>query len=105
MMRRDRLQQRIGKNAAVFMAGVLDYITSEIMECSGDITEGAKKKRIIPRHIKLALSNDEELMKITAGSIIHEGGVKPHIEEALIQKQKKGKAVKKNVPVDASQEV
>ena len=102
MMRRDRLQQRIGKQAAVFMAGVMDYITSEILECSGDMADSAGKKRVNPRFLKLAISNDDELLKLTAGSIIAEGGVKPHIEEALLP-QKKGKKAKM-VP-DASQEV
>ena len=103
MMRRDRLSQRIGKGAAIFMAGVMDYIASEILECSGDVALGSNKKRINPRHIKLALANDEELIKLTAGSIIHEGGVKPHIEEAHLPK--KGKTQKKMIAVDASQEV
>ena len=103
MMRRDRLQQRIGKSSAVFMAGVLDYICSEILECSGDVAETAGKKRINPRHLKLAIANDEELTKLTIGSIIHEGGVKPHIEEAHLPRKKGGKKAKL-VP-DASQEV
>ena len=103
MMRRDRLQQRIGKGAAVYMAGVLDYIASEILECSGDVAESAGKKRINPRHLKLAIANDDELLKLTAGSIIHEGGVNPHIEEFLLPAKKGGKKTK--TAPDASQEV
>ena len=101
LMRRDRLQQRIGKNAAVFMAGVLDYLTCELLEVSGDVALEAHKKRINPRHLKLAISNDDELVKLTVGSTIHEGGVKPHIEDYLLPKKKGGK---KMMP-DASQEV
>ena len=80
LMRTDRLGQRIQKNAAIFMAAALEYIATELWDSAGTIAQEAGKKRIIPRHIKLAISQDEELSKILAGSVIHEGGVRPHIE-------------------------
>ena len=103
LMRRDRLNGRIGRSASVYMAAVLDYIANEILETSGDMAEQHKKKRINPRHLKLALDADNELMKLTSGSIIHQGGFKQHIEEALLPAKKgKKKAAGK---VEASQEV
>ena len=91
LMRRDRLNERIGKPATVVMAAVIDYLAQEILEVAGDVALKAGKKRIIPRHVKLALSNDEELQKVCANCVIHEGGVNPHIEEALFPKKGKGK--------------
>ena len=70
------------------MAGIMDYIAGEILELAGENAIQDKKKRINPRHIKLAIANDDELNKLLAGCVIHEGGVKPHIEEALLPNKK-----------------
>ena len=37
MMRRDRLNERISKQAAIYMAGCIEYLAQEIVEMSGDI--------------------------------------------------------------------
>ena len=37
MMKKRRLATRIGSGAGVFMAGVLQYLTSEMLELSGEI--------------------------------------------------------------------
>lgn len=51
----------IHTGAAVYMAGVLEYLTAEILECSGSYTREMKRKRISPRHINLAIRADKEL--------------------------------------------
>ena len=43
-----------------------------------------KKTRVAPRHIQLAIRNDEELNQLLSGVTIAEGGVMPHIEKALL---------------------
>ena len=86
LMRRDRLSQTIRRDSSVFMAGVLDYLCQEIMELSGEYAMKMKKSMIKPRHIKLAINDDEELCKIFGQAVIREGGVVPHIEEALLPK-------------------
>lgn len=43
--------------------------------------------RISPRHILLAVRNDEELNKMLEGVTITEGGVIPHIEQKLLPKK------------------
>ena len=90
-MKRDRLNKMIRRDASIHMAGMLDYLIGEIFELSGDIAAQDKKTRINNRHIKLALNGDEELCKIFGSAVILQGGVVPHIEEALIPKKgKKG---------------
>ena len=90
LLKRDRLNQRIARSSAIVMTAVMEYITSEILELAGSVAVDGHKKRIVPRHISLALMQDDELAKIVSGSIIHEGGARPFIHEAL--KPKKGKA-------------
>ena len=46
-------------------------------------TRNSKKKRIAPRHITLAVHNDEELDKLLGNVTIAAGGVIPHIHSAL----------------------
>ena len=84
LMKRDRLSLRIGKQSAVMMTGILEYMCQELCEISGSLAEEAGKKRINARHITLGLQNDDELLKIFGGAIIYQGGVKPHIEKALL---------------------
>jgi histone H2A len=43
-----------------------------------------KKTRVAPRHIQLAIRNDEELNQMLSGVTIAEGGVMPHIDPALL---------------------
>lgn len=45
----------------------------------------------VPRHIQLAVRNDEELSKLLSGVTIAAGGVLPNIHSVLLPKSKKGK--------------
>ncbi len=50
------------------------------MELSGNAARDNKRQRIIPRHITLAVRNDEELAGLTKEVIIRGGGVLPKVE-------------------------
>ncbi|KAL9677239.1 hypothetical protein QQ045_005467 [Rhodiola kirilowii] len=51
-----------------------------------------KKNRIVPRHIQLAVRNDEELSKLLGNVTIANGGVLPNIHQHLLPtKSGKGK--------------
>lgn len=49
------------ENAAIYLAAVLEYITAEIIELSGNTMKEFKRKRILPRDISFAIHKDEEL--------------------------------------------
>jgi len=85
-----RIADRIGKSAPVYLSSVLEYLCAEILELAGNASRDNHKKRITPRHILLAIRNDEELNKLLQHVSIASGGVMPYIHGALL----KGKADK-----------
>ncbi|EEQ97488.1 histone H2A.1, putative [Perkinsus marinus ATCC 50983] len=77
----------------VYLAAVLEYLVAEILELAGNAARDHKKSRIIPRHIQLAVRNDEELNKFLAGVTLASGGVLPNIHTTLLPKKSKGKGM------------
>ena len=71
------------------MAAVLEYLTCEILELAGNAAQEAKKKTIIPRHLQLALGNDDELNKLMCDTTISKGGVVPNVHAELWPKKGK----------------
>ncbi|RHZ41353.1 hypothetical protein DYB31_014347, partial [Aphanomyces astaci] len=66
---------------------VLEYLCAEILELAGNAARDNKKSRIIPRHIQLAVRNDEELNKLLGDVTIASGGVLPNIHNILLPKK------------------
>ena len=60
---------------------------AEILELAGNAARDNKKARIVPRHITLAVKNDEELNKLLGGVTIASGGVLPNIHAVLLPKK------------------
>ena len=78
---------RVGKNAPVYMAAVLEYMAAEVLELAGNTARENKRSRIMPRHIQLAILNDTELEalnRVLMQATLSEGGVEPNIEKALL---------------------
>ncbi|XP_001176802.2 histone H2A, embryonic-like [Strongylocentrotus purpuratus] len=86
-LRKGNYAKRVGGGAPVYMAAVLEYLTAEILELAGNTAHDNKKSRIIPRHLQLAVRNDEELNKLLGGVTIAQGGVLPNIQAVLLPKK------------------
>ena len=88
-MKLGKYSSRIGAGAPVYLAAVLEYMAAEVLELAGNAARDNKKSRIIPRHITLAVRNDEELNKFLSGVTVAAGGVLPNIHSVLLPKKTK----------------
>ena len=92
---------RVGVAAAIYTAAVIEHLVAEVIELSGnackDISSGS---RIHPKHIMLAISNDDELNPFCRGApgrpyagelVIRGAGAQdpPMIHKVLFEKGKK----------------
>ena len=91
-LKKGKYATRLGAGAPVYLCAVLEYLCAEILELAGNAARDNKKSRIIPRHIQLAVRNDEELNKLLGGVTIASGGVLPNIHAVLLPKKSKSKA-------------
>ncbi|CAG2065768.1 unnamed protein product, partial [Timema podura] len=67
------------------------FILAEVLELAGNAARDNRKGRITPRHILLAVANDEELHLLLKNVTIASGGVLPKIHPELLAKKKGGK--------------
>ncbi|XP_057964764.1 histone H2AX-like [Malania oleifera] len=87
-----RYAQRVGSGSPVYLSAVLEYLAAEVLELAGNAARDNKKTRIVPRHIQLAVRNDDEFSKLLGSVTIANGGVLPNIHQNLLPKKNgKGK--------------
>ncbi|XP_055388032.1 late histone H2A.2.2-like [Condylostylus longicornis] len=96
LLKKGRYANRVGGAAPVYFAAILEYprVSAELLELAGNAARDHKKTRILPRHIQLAVRNDDELNQLFTGITIASGGVLPSIQPVLLPKSrsKKGAA-------------
>ncbi|XP_049690036.1 histone H2A-like [Accipiter gentilis] len=87
LLKRGNYGDRIGPGAAIYLAAVLEYLSAEILELAGNAARENRKARILPRHIQLAVRNDDELNKLFSCVTIAQGGVLPNVLPSLVPKK------------------
>ena len=86
LLRKGNYSERVGTGAPVYLAAVMEYLAAEVLELAGNAARD-KKTRIIPRHLQLAIRNDQELNKLLSGVTIAQGGVLHNIQAVLLPKK------------------
>ena len=81
LLKHGRYSERISNSAGVFMAGILEYITADILELAGNSCRQHKKKTISPKHLNLGIRNDQELSQLMCEVTIAAGAKLVHIPE------------------------
>jgi len=76
--------KRIGVGAGLYMAAIVEYLCAEILELAGNAALDNNRKRVIPRHIMMAVRNDDELNKMLKDVHISDGGVVPSVHRILL---------------------
>ncbi|MFS7903029.1 putative transcription factor Hap3/NF-YB family [Helianthus anomalus] len=86
-LKHDRYAKRVRTGALVYLVAVLEYMAAEVLELAGNAARDNKKRRVGPRHIQLAVRNDEELSKLLKSVTIANGDVLPNIHSTLLPKK------------------
>jgi histone H2A len=90
-----KYNKKIGSLAPVYLAAVLEYITAELLELSGNVSRDNRRSTMKIRDLYLAIENDHELndmmhrlnMGITGGgNVVH---VKEEVMKAYENSKKK----------------
>lgn len=82
-MKKCKITKRIGSGAPVYLAAVLEFLASEMLELAGNAAKDYKTARIVPKHIQLATRKNKELNKLIIDRSINQN------VKALLENKKK----------------
>lgn len=88
-------RERVAGSAGVYLASVLEYLCAELLELAGQAAKQQGTKRVAPRHLMLAIRQDEELDTLLQRCSLPGAGVIPAIRKELVP-EKKGKGKKEH---------
>ena len=86
-MKRSGAAKRVGGSAPVYATAVLEYLVTELLEVAGNTTIKAKRKRISPEDISLAVRSDEDLSKLLRGFSCCTGDKLTNVSKALVPRE------------------
>ena len=91
-----KYNKKIGSLAPVYLAAVLEYITAELLELSGNVSRDHRRSTMKIRDLYLAIEFDDELndMMHRLNMGITGGGNPGHVEEAVIKAYENSKKKK-----------
>ena|SRR5690349_3100848 len=87
LLLKKKSSKRIKFCAPIFLSAVLEYLTLELMELAYLVACDNEKDKMTPRHLLLAIRNDESLDNLLSRVTIPEGGVLPNIQIDLLIKR------------------
>eukprot|EP01059_Diplonema_ambulator_P013125 TRINITY_DN2364_c0_g3_i1.p1 TRINITY_DN2364_c0_g3~~TRINITY_DN2364_c0_g3_i1.p1 ORF type:complete len:158 (+),score=60.52 TRINITY_DN2364_c0_g3_i1:24-476(+) len=94
-LRKGRFAKRVSTPAAVFLTAVMEYCTRELLQLSAKTAHKNKKQHNIkPRHVCLAVREDEDLSQLLSQVTIAGGGVMGGVHNAMLKKKKEPSADK-----------
>lgn len=79
---------RMGKAASVYLAAVLEYLVGEVLDVAGECCTQSKHKRVVPRDVRLSVSNDLDLKTLFQQIDMLYSGVVPHQMLSLVPTKK-----------------
>jgi len=75
---------RIGFGAGLYMAAIIEYLCAEVLELAGNAAKDNARSRVSPRHVMLAVRNDDELNRLLDRVHIANSGVIPSVHRILL---------------------
>uniref|UniRef100_A0A1I7Z1U2 Histone H2A n=1 Tax=Steinernema glaseri TaxID=37863 RepID=A0A1I7Z1U2_9BILA len=87
-LKKGRYAQRVGTGCPVYLAAAVEYIVAEMLDIAGQEAIANKKQRITPRHISVAVQQDNEMKTLLRDVIIASSGGGINIHPDLIKKTK-----------------
>lgn len=89
-----RVTERVGCTTPVFMACVLEYVLSEVLELAGNKCQKDKHKRVSVSDIVYAIRTDKELHKLMEGFRFFTGDKLQNVSQAVTLEEEKVKKVR-----------